>query len=187
MALKPADKQVVTDNQPPLLLFLDDSGWSVSADHSCFAFTKTESSLIRGTALVCRSSVLRPYRYSPQPHLPLLSSPCLHPSTRLSCCHFPLRGHGLTLFTGSHTGVKYVWMQVCVLLFLSLNPFDHNPHQIKSVSTHTRHTRNGSQWVRLSLQISVSVPQRPSVMCVYRLWIMLSQLLIPVLCAPPHV
>lgn len=101
-----------------------------------------------GPALVFRGSVLRPSQYSLQPHLPPLSSPCLHPSTRLSCCHFSLRGHELTLFTDSHAGVKYVRMQVCVLLFLSLNPFDHSRHWRKSVSTH-RYMRNGAWWVPL--------------------------------------
>lgn len=115
------------------------------AVHSCFTFTKTESSLVPGHCFGMPELCFKAFPVFPSASPPHpISSPCLHPSTRLSCCHFPLRGQRLTLFTGSRAGVTYVRMQVCVLLFLSLNPFDHNPHQKKTCQH--RHMRNGSRW-----------------------------------------
>lgn len=67
-----------------------------------------------------------------------------------------LRGHTVTLFTGSHAGVKCVWMQMCVPLFLfcqiPLTTILAKSESARALKCTHRHVNALSCWVQFGQQ-----------------------------------
>lgn len=142
---------IIDEQSFPLILFLDVVfSCSVCAIYSCLIFAKTDYCLVCDYCCGIWCRPVRAILFKGLPNIPFsarLTSPLFltlpppppfHTFVMLS---LSLRGHTVTLFTGSHAGVKCVWMQVCVsLISLLPHPLDHDPNQIRicqSVEMHT--------------------------------------------------